>query len=69
MSDAYKKALGIVSPSEEWLGVNRPKVKCPHCGYEMPLTYDPQKAHCEGIFVRCKGRNCKLIFEIKINTK
>lgn len=45
------------------------KVKCPHCGYEMPITYDPDCARCSGVFVRCKGRNCKKVFEIKINTK
>lgn len=46
------------------------KVKCPHCGYEMPITYDPRAAVCSGVFVRCKGRRCKKIFEIKLkNTK
>lgn len=46
------------------------KVKCPHCGYEMPITYNPESATCSGVFVRCKGRNCKKIFEIKLtNTK
>ena len=42
---------------------------CPHCGYEMPITYDPAAASCRGVYVRCKGRNCKQIFEIKLNTK
>lgn len=45
------------------------RVRCPHCGYEMPITYDPGCAVCSGVFVRCKGRNCKRIFEIKLNTK
>lgn len=45
------------------------KVKCPHCGYEMPITYDPNTAVCKGLKIRCKGRNCKKLFEIKINTK
>ncbi len=43
------------------------KIKCPHCGYEMPLIYDPARAVCSGVFVRCKGRNCKKTFEIKLN--
>lgn len=51
------------------MDVNALKVRCPHCGYEMPITYDPEKARCSGLFVRCKGRNCKKLFEIKINTK
>ncbi len=45
------------------------KVKCPHCGYEMPITYDPKRAECSGVYVRCKGRNCKKLFEIKLNAK
>lgn len=44
------------------------KVLCPYCGYAMPLTYS-QKASCHGVFIRCKGRGCKKIFEIKIPTK
>ena len=52
------------------IDANTVKVKCPHCGYEMPITYDPKTATCSGVFVRCKGRNCKKIFEIKLtNTK
>lgn len=45
------------------------KVKCPYCGYEMPISYDPDAAKCTGVYVKCKGRNCKKEFEIKINTK
>lgn len=44
------------------------KVKCPHCGYQMPLTYG-REAVCRGVFVRCKGRGCRKVFEIKIETK
>ena len=41
------------------------KVKCPYCGYIMPIQYD-KGAICKGVFVRCKGKNCKKIFEIKL---
>lgn len=41
------------------------KVKCPYCGYEMPV-YLAVNARSTGIFVRCKGRNCKQLFEIRI---
>lgn len=44
------------------------KVKCPYCGYEMPVTYR-REAVCHGVFLRCKGRGCKKVFEIKIKTK
>ena len=35
----------------------------------MPIRYDKNKAKAKGIFVRCKGRNCKKEFEIRINVK
>lgn len=44
------------------------KIKCPYCGYEMPLTYEAE-AVCRGIFIKCKGRKCGKIFEIKIEPK
>ena len=45
------------------------KVKCPYCGYEMPIKYTPKAAVCFGVFVRCKGRQCKREFEIKIDVR
>ncbi len=44
------------------------KVKCPYCGYEMPIAHD-KDAVCKGVFVKCKGRQCKKTFEIKLNVK
>ena len=44
------------------------KVKCPYCGYVMQIKYD-ESAKCKGVYVRCKGRNCKREFEIKIKSK
>lgn len=40
------------------------KVTCPFCGYAMPIRYEPDRASCEGLFVKCKGRNCGKVFEI-----
>ena len=40
------------------------KIKCPYCGYEMPISCT--EAECKGLVVKCKGRNCKKEFEIKI---
>lgn len=45
-----------------------PKVRCPYCGYEMPVTYS-REAVCRGLFVRCKGRSCKKTFEIILPAK
>lgn len=44
------------------------KVECPYCGYKMPIRYG-KNAIARGIFVQCKGRNCKKYFEIKISVK
>ena len=41
------------------------KIKCPYCGYKMPIFYT-ERAKCIGIWVKCKGKNCKKEFEIKI---
>lgn len=41
------------------------KVRCPHCGYSMPILYVEQ-ADCHGVIVKCKGRNCGKEFEVKI---
>ncbi len=41
------------------------RVKCPFCGYEMPV-FLAENARATGIFIRCKGRGCKKIFEIRV---
>lgn len=43
--------------------VNHKKILCPYCGYSMPLYYTDDST-ARGVFVRCKGRNCKKMFEI-----
>jgi len=47
------------------MGIHFSKVKCPHCGYEMPILRT-EFSECKGLFVKCKGKNCKKTFEIKI---
>lgn len=42
------------------------KVKCPHCGYLMPVEVAAD-AVAKGLFVKCKGRSCNKTFEIRIN--
>lgn len=49
---------------KEMVGIEK-RVKCTECDYIMPLTYS-ENAECRGVFVQCKGRNCKKTFEIKI---
>lgn len=43
------------------------RIKCPYCGYKMPVYFDPDKPPDEtGIYMRCKRRSCKRIFELKV---
>ena len=44
------------------------RIACPYCGYVMPVFYD-EKSRADGIYIKCKGRNCRKIFEIKIRVK
>lgn len=44
------------------------KVKCPFCGYAMPIWY-ANDAICSGVYVKCKGRCCGREFEVKIKAK
>lgn len=44
------------------------KIRCPFCGYQMPIFFS-DGAECKEVFAKCKGRNCKKIFEIKISVK
>lgn len=41
------------------------KIKCPYCGYKMPL-FKGENSRCEGVFAKCKNPKCKKKFEIKI---
>lgn len=41
------------------------RVKCPYCGYSMPIFYR-ESAESSGIIVKCKGRNCGKEFEVRI---
>ena len=43
-------------------------VRCPYCGYRMPVTFD-KDAVCKGVFVKCKGKNCRRVFEIRLGGK
>ena len=40
-------------------------IKCPYCGHKINVSYS-KGATSSGIFVRCKGKNCRQIFEIKV---
>lgn len=41
------------------------QVRCPACGYRMPVFYE-DGSESQGIYVTCKGRGCKKVFEIRI---
>ena len=39
------------------------RVRCPFCGYRMPVEAPPG-AVAKGLYVKCKGRDCRRRFEI-----
>lgn len=42
------------------------KVKCPYCGYPVNAMLE-KDATAKGVFFKCKNRECKKEFELKIN--
>ena len=49
----------------EKIDVKREKVRCPFCGH--PVNAMRQRdAHCSGVFFKCKNRECRKEFELKI---
>lgn len=44
---------------------NKRKVECPYCGSTQNVQYT-QEALCRGVYIRCRARHCKKIFEIKL---
>lgn len=41
------------------------KVKCPYCGYPVNV-FRTKDAVCKGIFLKCKNKDCKKEFELKL---
>ena len=41
------------------------QIVCPVCGYRMPIFYTGW-SESKGVYVTCKGRGCKTVFEIKV---
>jgi transcription elongation factor Elf1 len=41
------------------------KVRCPYCGHPVN-AFRTQDAECKGIFMKCKNRECKKVFEVRI---
>ena len=45
--------------------VDKKKVVCPYCGHPVNAM-QTEDAHCRGIYFRCKNKDCKKIFELKL---
>ena len=41
------------------------KVKCPRCGKNASVEYAPD-AYCKGVYIKCKGRHCGVVFEVVV---
>ena len=46
-------------------GVTIKKVKCPYCGHGQNIFYK-KGARCSGLFFKCKNRDCRQEFEIRL---
>lgn len=46
--------------------MERVRVKCPRCGQLAPVEFAPSDAESKGVFIKCKGRHCGRVFEVKI---
>lgn len=44
---------------------DKEKVRCPYCGHPVSAMRS-RYAKCEGVFFKCKNRDCKKEFELKI---
>ena len=43
----------------------RIKARCSSCGHPVNVFYQ-ENATCRGVFLRCKNKNCRKIFELRI---
>nr|DAW95469.1 MAG TPA: Transcription elongation factor Elf1 like [Bacteriophage sp.] len=41
------------------------KIQCPYCGHPLNVFYD-KSAECKGVFFKCKNKECKKVFELRI---
>lgn len=41
------------------------KVRCPYCGYPVNAMQETG-AQCKGIFFKCKNKECRKEFELRI---
>lgn len=45
--------------------IKQEKVRCPYCGHTVNANRSPD-AKCRGVFFKCKNRDCRKIFELRI---
>ena len=41
------------------------KVSCPYCGFAVNVFFK-EGASCRGVFFKCKNKNCRKQFELRI---
>lgn len=49
----------------EKIELRKEKVRCPYCGYPVNAMQGTG-ARCEGIFFKCKNKDCRKEFELRI---
>lgn len=43
----------------------RIKIKCPYCGHPINV-FKSEDAKCHGVFFKCKNKECRKEFELRI---
>nr|DAL31410.1 MAG TPA_asm: cysteine-rich protein [Caudoviricetes sp.] len=45
--------------------IKQKKVRCPYCGHPVNANQS-EDAKCNGVFFKCKNKDCRRIFELRI---
>ena len=60
-----EKLLEIEDREIEKIKTEREKVRCPYCGHPVNALRG-KDACCKGVFFKCKNKDCRKEFELKI---
>ena len=47
------------------MDTEKEKVRCPYCGHPVNANQS-EGAKCNGVFFKCKNKDCRRIFELRI---
>ena len=47
------------------MDIGKEKVRCPYCGHPVNANRSAD-AVCKGVFFKCKNKECRKVFELRI---